>query len=69
MLFPTLDLDLVKQVIAFYHANTAELDHYLEATRAQLDRQEAVGLRVDRDKLRKRFAEVYPEPAKKLLGE
>ena len=29
----------MKQVVAFYHANTAELDHYLEATLAQLDRQ------------------------------
>jgi uncharacterized protein (DUF433 family) len=39
--FPTLSVDLVRRVIAFYHQNQAEVDDYVRAYRAELDRQES----------------------------
>jgi uncharacterized protein (DUF433 family) len=39
--FPSLPLELVRQVLAFYHANRAEVDAYVDAYRADLERQEA----------------------------
>jgi uncharacterized protein (DUF433 family) len=67
--FPTLNLEKVNRVIAFYHANRTDVDRYVNDTRAELERQEAAGTRVDRDKLRKRFAAMYPDRAAELLGE
>jgi uncharacterized protein (DUF433 family) len=59
--FPTLNLEKVNRVIGFYHANRADVDRYVQETRAELDRQEALyGKRDLREKLRKRFAELYP---------
>ena len=40
--FPTLPVELVRDVIAFYHANRAEVDRYVAAVDAELDRQEAM---------------------------
>ncbi len=39
--YPTLPLELVQQVLAFYHANRAEVDAYVAEYQAELDRQEA----------------------------
>ncbi len=39
--FPSLPLDLVRKVIAFYRSNQAEADAYVEAYRAELQRQAA----------------------------
>jgi uncharacterized protein (DUF433 family) len=40
--FPTLPLELVKKVLAFYRANRAAVDTYVDACRAELERQEAL---------------------------
>jgi uncharacterized protein (DUF433 family) len=37
--YPTLPVDLIRQVIAFYQDNLAEVDVYVEAYRAELERQ------------------------------
>lgn len=37
--FDTLSLRQIEQVIEFYHANEAEVDEYVEAYRAELQRQ------------------------------
>jgi uncharacterized protein (DUF433 family) len=37
--YPSLPLDHIQKVIAFYCANTAEVDTYVEAYRAELERQ------------------------------
>src|SRR5262249_54101388 len=60
--FPTLNLEKVNRVLEFYHANRDEVDQYVRDTRAELDRQEAFygGNRDLKEKLRKRFAELYP---------
>ena len=39
--FPSLELELVRKVIAFYEENRAEVDVYVDAYQAELDRQEA----------------------------
>src|SRR5262249_55278819 len=39
--YPSLPLELVRQVIAFYLANRSEVDAYVEACRAELARQAA----------------------------
>ena len=57
---PTLNLEKVNRVIEFYHTNKVDVDRYVQETRAELDRQEAVGTRVDIAKLRARFAMLYP---------
>jgi uncharacterized protein (DUF433 family) len=40
-LYPTLPLALIHKVIAFYLENQAEVDAYVAAYRAELERQEA----------------------------
>jgi uncharacterized protein (DUF433 family) len=40
--YPTLPLALVHKVIAFYLENQAEVDQYVEQTRAEIERQAAV---------------------------
>jgi uncharacterized protein (DUF433 family) len=37
--YPTLPLALVNQVVAFYLENQPEVEHYLEATQAEIERQ------------------------------
>lgn len=39
--FPTLSLDQIAQVLAFYDENRAEVDEYVAAYREDLDRQAA----------------------------
>src|SRR5262245_43730753 len=39
--FPSLELELVRKVITFYGENRAEVDAYVDAYQAELDRQEA----------------------------
>jgi len=39
--FPSLPLDLVKKVLAYYQENRVEVDAYVDAYRAELQRQEA----------------------------
>ncbi len=39
--FPSLTLDLVRKVVAFYRDNRAQVDGYVEAYRGELERQEA----------------------------
>lgn len=41
--FPTVPLALVHKVLAFYLENTAEVDSYLQESRAALERQAASG--------------------------
>src|SRR5262249_38844788 len=64
--YPTLSLEQVRKVIAFYLENREEVDRYVAETRAELDRQEAQGKRVDLAKLRERFKKLYPERAAEL---
>ncbi|HEV3144718.1 MAG TPA: DUF433 domain-containing protein [Gemmataceae bacterium] len=60
--YPTLPLDLIQKVIAFYLANKTEVDEYVAAYRAELERQEALyGQRDLRAKLRQRYAQVNPD--------
>ena len=66
---PTLNLEKVNRVIEFYHANRTEVDCHVQETRAELDRQEAAGTRVDLEKPKRRFKELYPDRARELLGE
>ena len=40
--YPTLSLDLIRQVIDFYLANRPEVQGYVTACRAEIERQEAV---------------------------
>ncbi len=40
--FPSLPLDLVRKVLAFSRANQAAVDEYVDAYRADLERQEAL---------------------------
>ncbi len=58
--YPSLPVELIEKVIEFYLANKAEVDEYVAAYRAELERQEAVGRHLDLDKLRRRYAELYP---------
>lgn len=58
-LFPTLSLDHLKQVLAFYQENRAEVDEYVRRYREELERQYAEYLaserRIDWQALRERF--------------
>ena len=58
--YPTLPLELIQKVLEFYRQNNAEVDTYVANYRAELERQEKAGSHVDLDKLRKRFAQLYP---------
>jgi uncharacterized protein (DUF433 family) len=64
--YPTLPLELVRKVIAFYEANRGEVDRYVTEYQAELDKQRAEGKHIDLNALRKRFAELYPDRAKEL---
>jgi uncharacterized protein (DUF433 family) len=39
--YPSLSLDEIRKVLAFYQANQADVDAYVAAYRAELERQEA----------------------------
>jgi uncharacterized protein (DUF433 family) len=57
--FPTLPLDLINKVLAFYKENQAEVDAYMARCEEESDRQYAeyvaAGRAIDWDELRKRF--------------
>src|SRR5437868_6277222 len=54
--YPTLSLELINKVLAFYEANRAEVDAYVADYRAELDRQVASTPRsVSYDELLRRF--------------
>jgi len=40
--FPTLSLPLIRQVLAYYRDNRAEVDAYVDACLAEIERQEAM---------------------------
>jgi hypothetical protein len=44
--FPTLSVNLIGNVIAFYHANQAEVDAYVADYQAEIDRQRAAAPQV-----------------------
>jgi uncharacterized protein (DUF433 family) len=39
--YPTLSVDLIRQVVAFYLENRADVDNYVDAYQKELDRQAA----------------------------
>jgi uncharacterized protein (DUF433 family) len=59
-------LPLICKVLAFYLENRAEVDAYVAACQARIDRQRAEGRHIDTDVLLKRFAERYPERAQEI---
>ena len=60
--FPTVPLALVHKVLAFYLENTAEVDAYIQESRAALDRQAAVAPRgPDATELRRRMSAHQPK--------
>jgi uncharacterized protein (DUF433 family) len=55
--FPTLPVELIRKVLAFYDQNRAEVDAYVAAEQAEIDRQRATTPRaVDVAELRRRMA-------------
>ena len=56
--YPTLSLEKINNVLAFYHENKAEVDQYVADYRAELDRQEAMYTPPPRlEELRRRYEE------------
>jgi hypothetical protein len=53
--YPTLSLEQVRQVLAFYHENQPEVDDYVAREREELDRQEAAAPRSNLEELRRRW--------------
>jgi uncharacterized protein (DUF433 family) len=63
--FPSIPLELVEKTIAFYEANRAEVEAYIAANRAELDRQEAEpSVGPDIAELRRRMQARKPRPTK-----
>jgi uncharacterized protein (DUF433 family) len=63
--YPTLSLDLISKVLAFYHDNRAEVDDYVARYHEELDRQEAAAPRRNLEELRRRYEAKKQEEAKK----
>jgi uncharacterized protein (DUF433 family) len=56
---PTLSPELIRQVLAFYRANQAEVDQYVAAYRADLERLEAdISKHVDIEELMRRRPDI-----------
>lgn len=55
---PTLSLELIRKVLAFYHANKAEVDAYVAEYRAELERQRANAKVVDMEELKRRRPDI-----------
>ena len=53
--YPTLSLDEIEKVLAFYEANRVAVDDFMTRYQTVLDRQRAEGKQLDREGLRKRF--------------
>jgi uncharacterized protein (DUF433 family) len=51
----TLPLDLIKQVLAFYHENKEEVDAYVAREQATLDHLRATTPKIDWEELRRRM--------------
>ena len=56
--FPSLSMELVDAVVAFYEANRDEVDAYVAQARAELDRQRADSAGPNLEELRLRNAEL-----------
>ncbi len=59
--FPTLPLELIRDVLAFHDANRPEVDAYVDRYREELDRQEAAAPRVSWDELLRRYEAKHQE--------
>src|SRR5207245_184177 len=55
--YPSLEPELIRKVLNFYHANQAEVDAYIARAQADIDRQERSLPRMDWEALRKRAEE------------
>jgi uncharacterized protein (DUF433 family) len=59
--FPSLSLEEIRKVLAFYQDNQAEVDAYVTACRAEIERQEAASRQgPDIAELRRRFTANQP---------
>lgn len=45
--FPTLSVELLEEVLAFYERNRAEVDAYVKCCQDEIDRQRATGKHLD----------------------
>ena len=54
--FPSVPLTQVRQVLAFYAANRADVNEYVRQYQADLDAQYAAGRKLSLDELRARLA-------------
>ncbi len=59
--FPSLSLDLIRDVISFYRKNEQEIDEYVAGIQAECDRLRANGKHLDLEKLRERFKALHGE--------
>lgn len=57
--FPTLCLDLIREVIDFYQKNTAEVDQSIREVQRRLDHLRATGKQVDVETMRQRYEALY----------
>ena len=55
--YPTLEPELIQNVLDFYHTNQAEVDEYVEKERQEFLRQEALYPRMDWEAMRQRLEE------------
>ncbi len=66
--YPTLPLELINKVLAFYKANQSEVDDYMVRCQEEMDRRYAehvaAGRGIDWDALRRRFEAMKQEAAK-----
>jgi uncharacterized protein (DUF433 family) len=54
--YPTLSLDEIQKVLAFYHANEAAVHEYIAEYKARIDQIRATGKHLDVEELRRRLA-------------
>jgi uncharacterized protein (DUF433 family) len=60
--YPSLSVELIRKVLAFYEENRAEVDAYVAAEQAEIDRQRATTPRaVDREELRRKWQAMQRE--------
>jgi uncharacterized protein (DUF433 family) len=52
--FPTLPLELINKVLAFYRENKAEVDAYVARCLEEMERNRREGIRVDIEDLKRR---------------
>lgn len=66
--YPTLALELINKVLAFYKENQSEVDAYMARCQEEMDRRYAEyvasGRGIDWDELRRRFEAMKQEDAK-----